>query len=68
MQHVKNQLERVPDQFTHLWKWRAAEHDKECNGLEQGESGPREMSKIQMAERKKSQPPQGSTAQHCPTG
>ncbi|KIW17035.1 hypothetical protein PV08_04226 [Exophiala spinifera] len=48
--HVKNQLERIPDQFTDLWKWRVVEDGKICNGLEQGEDGPRELSKTQMAE------------------
>jgi sarcosine oxidase/L-pipecolate oxidase len=48
--HVKNQLERVPDQFTNSWKWRVAEDGADANGLLQGQDGPREMSKIQMAE------------------
>ncbi|KEF51993.1 uncharacterized protein A1O9_11983 [Exophiala aquamarina CBS 119918] len=47
--HVKNQLERVPDQFTRLWKWRVTSEGNICNGLEEGETGPREMSKIKMA-------------------
>ncbi|RJE25190.1 FAD dependent oxidoreductase [Aspergillus sclerotialis] len=50
-QHVKNQLERVPDQFTPLWKWRASVEGKSNNGLSEGEEGPREMNKIPMAER-----------------
>ncbi|KAJ5174850.1 uncharacterized protein N7482_000727 [Penicillium canariense] len=49
LQYVKNQLERVPDKFTPLWKWRAAEEGKKCNGLEEGEAGPREMSKLRLA-------------------
>ncbi|KAI1619319.1 FAD dependent oxidoreductase [Exophiala viscosa] len=48
--HVKNQLERVPDEFTQLWKWRTVEEGKVCNGLEQGEFGPRAMSRLHMAE------------------
>ncbi|KIX07702.1 uncharacterized protein Z518_02356 [Rhinocladiella mackenziei CBS 650.93] len=50
--YVKNQLERVPDQFTQLWKWRAVGEGKESNGIGQGENGPREMSKFQMADPK----------------
>ncbi|OQE75587.1 hypothetical protein PENNAL_c0073G09655 [Penicillium nalgiovense] len=47
--YVKNQLERVPDRFTPIWKWRTVEEGKQCNGLEEGEAGPREMSKIKLA-------------------
>ncbi|KAH7131605.1 FAD dependent oxidoreductase [Dactylonectria estremocensis] len=47
--HVKNQLERLPDQFTSAWKWRVAEQGKPNNGLSEGEDGPREMSKLEMA-------------------
>ncbi|KAK5050880.1 hypothetical protein LTR84_003439 [Exophiala bonariae] len=47
--HVKNQLERVPDQFTTLWKWRVTREGEICNGLEQGETGPRELSRVKMA-------------------
>jgi sarcosine oxidase/L-pipecolate oxidase len=46
---VKNQLEKVPDRFTPIWKWRAVEEGKYCNGLEEGETGPREMSKLKLA-------------------
>lgn len=53
-QYVKNQLERVPDRFTPLWKWRTVEEGKKCNGLEEGEAGPREMSKLKLAKRKNS--------------
>ncbi|QKX54296.1 uncharacterized protein TRUGW13939_01381 [Talaromyces rugulosus] len=53
--HVKNQLERVPDQFTTAWKWRVAEEDKSNNGLLEGETGPREMSMVQMADRREFQ-------------
>jgi sarcosine oxidase/L-pipecolate oxidase len=52
LQYVRNQLERVPDKFTPLWKWRIAEEGKKCNGLEEGEAGPREMSKSKLAKRK----------------
>lgn len=52
LQYVKDQLERVPDRFTSLWKWRTVEEGKQCNGLEEGEAGPREMSKLKMAKRK----------------
>ncbi|EOO02252.1 putative fad dependent oxidoreductase protein [Phaeoacremonium minimum UCRPA7] len=48
--HVKNQLERTPDQFTSLWMWRVARNGEENNGLADGEAGPREMSRLQMAE------------------
>lgn len=48
-QHVKNQLERIPDQFTRLWKWRVTGEGKVSNGLGEGETGPREMSKVKMA-------------------
>ncbi|KAM6509895.1 hypothetical protein FALCPG4_017530 [Fusarium falciforme] len=47
--HVKNQVERVPDQFTPVWKWRVAQQGKPNNGLSEGEDGPREMSKLKMA-------------------
>ncbi|KAJ4251820.1 hypothetical protein NW762_011117 [Fusarium torreyae] len=47
--HVKNQLERVPDHFTSAWKWRVAEQGKLNNGLSEGEHGPREMSKLEIA-------------------
>ena len=52
MQYVKNQLEKVPDRFTPIWKWRSVEEGKNCNGLEEGEAGPREMSKLRLAKRK----------------
>lgn len=55
LQYVKNQLERVPDRFTPLWKWRTVEEGKQCNGLEEGEEGPREMKKLRMAKRKNSE-------------
>ncbi|KND91998.1 L-pipecolate oxidase [Tolypocladium ophioglossoides CBS 100239] len=48
--HVKNRLGGVSDQFTSLWKWRVAEGGKENNGLSEGETGPREMSNLQMAD------------------
>ena len=51
MQHVKNQIERVSDEFSPLWKWRVAEGGKDNNGLSEGENGPRVMSKIKMASR-----------------
>ncbi|KAI8649199.1 DAO domain-containing protein [Fusarium keratoplasticum] len=47
--HIKNQLEGVQDQFTSLWKWRVAEDGKDNNGLSEGESGPREMSRLRLA-------------------
>ncbi|OQD74928.1 hypothetical protein PENDEC_c009G00674 [Penicillium decumbens] len=47
--YVKNQLERVPDRFTPLWKWRTVVEGNKCNGLEEGETGPREMSKLKLA-------------------
>lgn len=52
LQHVKNQVERVPDQFTPLWKWRVAEPGKSNNGLSEGERGSRVLSKVEMALRK----------------
>lgn len=51
LQPVKNQLERVPDQFSPLWKWRVAEQGKPNNGLSEGEGGMRDMSKLQFADR-----------------
>ncbi|KAJ5157919.1 uncharacterized protein N7482_009019 [Penicillium canariense] len=48
--HVKNQLERVPDQFTPMWKWRVAEEGKPSNGLLEGETGPRVLNKVQLAD------------------
>ncbi|KAL2114195.1 hypothetical protein VUR80DRAFT_122 [Thermomyces stellatus] len=47
--YVRNQLERKPDHLTEHWKWRAVEEGKPANGLEEGESGPREMSKLDLA-------------------
>lgn len=47
--YVKNQLEKTPDRFTPLWKWRTVQEGKACNGLEEGENGPREMHKLQLA-------------------
>ncbi|KPM45240.1 hypothetical protein AK830_g1280 [Neonectria ditissima] len=47
--HVKNQLERIGDQFTPVWKWRVVEEGKESNGLSEGEAGPRDMVKLKMA-------------------
>ncbi|KAJ5369570.1 hypothetical protein N7509_014182 [Penicillium cosmopolitanum] len=47
--YVKNQLEKNPDRFTPLWKWRTVEEGKNCNGLEEGETGPRDMSKLKLA-------------------
>ncbi|KAF9877051.1 hypothetical protein CkaCkLH20_05317 [Colletotrichum karsti] len=47
--HVKNQLERVPDQFTSLWKWRVAKAGQDNNGLGQGDDGPRNLSNVEMA-------------------
>jgi hypothetical protein len=41
----------VQDNFTPLWKWRVAEEGKVSNGLEEGETGPREMSRLEMAKR-----------------
>lgn len=49
LQYVKNQLERVPGRFTPIWKWRGVEQGKQCNGLEEGEAGPRELSKLKLA-------------------
>lgn len=50
--YVKHQLEKTPDRFTPLWKWRSVEEGKKCNGLEEGEAGPREMSRLELAKRK----------------
>lgn len=50
--HVKNQIERVADQFTEVWKWRTVVEGQENNGLSEGEAGPRVLSKIEMASRK----------------
>ncbi|KAL6408570.1 putative fad dependent oxidoreductase protein [Ilyonectria robusta] len=38
-----------PDQFTSVWKWRVAKPDQANNGLSEGENGPREMSRLEMA-------------------
>ncbi|KAK7419031.1 hypothetical protein QQX98_003533 [Neonectria punicea] len=46
---ILGRLERVPDQFTPIWKWRVAEEGKENNGLSEGETGPRDISKLKMA-------------------
>lgn len=50
--YVRKQLERTPNTFTDIWKWRAVEDGKAANGLEEGEAGPREMSKLKLASRK----------------
>ncbi|KAE9581499.1 L-pipecolate oxidase [Colletotrichum fructicola] len=49
--HVKNQLEGIPDEFTPFWKWRVAKEGHDNNGLSEGEDGPREVSKVEMADR-----------------
>ncbi|KAL0943099.1 sarcosine oxidase [Colletotrichum truncatum] len=48
--YVKKQLERTPNVFTPIWKWRTAEKGKAANGIEEGENGPREMSKLKFAQ------------------
>lgn len=50
-QHVKNQLERKPDQFTPVWKWRVAEDGSPNNGISEGEAGPRVLAKQLLAKR-----------------
>lgn len=52
LKHVKAQIELVADNFTPLWKWRIVGEGKASNGLEEGETGPREMSKLDLATRK----------------
>ncbi|EIW70405.1 hypothetical protein TREMEDRAFT_71288 [Tremella mesenterica DSM 1558] len=47
--HFVNQLEHVADEFTAHWKWRAAAPGEFANGLEEGEAGPRVLSKVKMA-------------------
>ncbi|KAF2167794.1 hypothetical protein M409DRAFT_65895 [Zasmidium cellare ATCC 36951] len=47
--YVRQQLEKTPGAFTKIWKWRAVEEGKAANGLEEGEAGPREMSKLRLA-------------------
>ncbi|ELR09063.1 hypothetical protein VC83_09630 [Pseudogymnoascus destructans] len=49
--HVKAQIERTPDNFTSLWKWRVVEEGKLNHRLEQGDMGPTELSSLKMAER-----------------
>ncbi|KAJ0330534.1 hypothetical protein COL922a_012432 [Colletotrichum nupharicola] len=49
--HVKNQLEGISDEFTPFWKWRVAKEGHDNNGLSEGEDGPREVSKVEMADR-----------------
>lgn len=44
-----NQLEKIPDEFTDLWKWRSAVPGGMANGLEEGEAGPRVLSKVKLA-------------------
>ncbi|KAJ0352115.1 hypothetical protein COL154_012655 [Colletotrichum chrysophilum] len=51
LQHVKNQLEGIPDEFTPFWEWRVAKEGHDNNGLSEGEDGPREVSKVEMADR-----------------
>lgn len=49
VQQVRNQIERKPDGFTQIWKWRSVPPGQTSNGLGEGEHGPREMSKVEMA-------------------
>ncbi|OCF39391.1 hypothetical protein I317_06819 [Kwoniella heveanensis CBS 569] len=49
-QHVVNALERKPDQFTELWKWRAAQPGAHANGLEEGEQSGRDLAGLEIAE------------------
>ena len=44
-----NQLEKTTDEFTEYWKWRSAKPGASANGLEEGEAGPRVLSKVEMA-------------------
>ncbi|WRT66060.1 uncharacterized protein IL334_003012 [Kwoniella shivajii] len=48
--HVVNALERKPDQFTQLWKWRSSEPGTPANGLEEGEQSGRNLADLQLAE------------------
>jgi sarcosine oxidase / L-pipecolate oxidase len=50
--HVKNQIERVGDQFTDKWRWRTVVDGQENNGLSEGEAGPRVLAKTELAARK----------------
>lgn len=43
-------LERVPDQFTHLWQWRTPQPGQHANGLEEGEMSGRNLASLEMAE------------------
>ena len=47
-QHVVNALERKPDQFTELWKWRFRNPGEKANGLEEGEGG-RNLAGLEIA-------------------
>lgn len=49
--YVRQQLERTEGIFTSLWKWRTVEEGTPANGLEEGENGPREMSRLHLAKR-----------------
>ncbi|KAL7421622.1 hypothetical protein Q5752_003391 [Cryptotrichosporon argae] len=48
-EHFVNQLERVPDEFTPFWRWRAVAPGAFANGLEEGEAGPRVLANQALA-------------------
>ena len=48
-QHVVNALERRPDQFTRIWKWRSPQADAHANGLEEGEMSGRNLATLEIA-------------------
>ena len=45
---MKNQLKRKPGSFTPLWKLWTVQEGKKCDGLNEGENGPREMSNLML--------------------
>lgn len=51
IQHVVNALERKPDQFTELWKWRSVNPGQHANGIDEGESSGRDLASLEVAKR-----------------
>ncbi|WVQ67993.1 uncharacterized protein L199_006199 [Kwoniella botswanensis] len=50
--HVVNALEGKKDQFTEMWKWRAAVPGQPANGIEEGEKSGRNLADLIIAEEK----------------
>lgn len=48
--HVVNALEKRPDQFTPIWKWRSPQPGAHINGLEEGEMSGRNLAALEIAQ------------------